>query len=108
MPDHPNLEAARLIVAKYSCGVNIICGSDIQGCLCLAAAREILALTTEWREIAEAPKDKLILVYCPARQGLSPLFSLCQWHEDAGFCVDELREPTHFMLLPSPPQEPKS
>ena len=57
-----------------------------------------------WLPIATAPKNKLILVYCPAREGLSEIISLCEWYQDAGFCVDELRFPTHWMELPDPPE----
>lgn len=55
-----------------------------------------------WYPIEDAPKYELILVWCPPREGLSELFALCQWHEDAGFCVDELREPKMFAYLRSP------
>lgn len=60
----------------------------------------------EWHVGMEsAPRDETIWVWCPEREGLSSMISLCQWHDDAGFCVDELRTPTHWRLLqkPSPP-----
>ena len=58
----------------------------------------------EWQPIETAPKDRsLFLVWAPGRDGLGPMFSLCAWHPDAGFCIDELREPTHWMPLPPSP-----
>ena len=60
----------------------------------------------KWQPIDTAPKDKtLFLVWCPEYRGLSSMFSLCAWHDDAGFCVDELRTPTHWMPLPEPPKK---
>ncbi len=53
------------------------------------------------REIETAPKDGTeIVVYCPSAHGIRHMASICAWHADAGFCVDELREPTHWMPLP--------
>jgi hypothetical protein len=49
-----------------------------------------------WRPISTAPKDREIEVRCPPREGLPELISKCLWHPDAGFCVDELREATHW------------
>jgi hypothetical protein len=47
-----------------------------------------------WWPMDTAPKDGTpIVVYCPPAQGLPPMVSFCAWHEDAGFCVDELRTP---------------
>lgn len=40
-----------------------------------------------------APKDRSILVWAPTREGLPAMFAICKWHPDAGFCIDELREP---------------
>lgn len=58
-----------------------------------------------WQPIATAPKDgTLFLAYAEAGQHELPaLFSLCAWHEDAGFCICELREPTHWQPLQPPP-----
>lgn len=50
----------------------------------------------EWIPIETAPKDRLIIVYAPERDGLNEMVCLCNWHPDAGFCIDELREPTHW------------
>ena len=58
-----------------------------------------------WQPIETAPKDREILVYAPAYQDLRFLISVCKWNESAGFCIDELRQPTHWMELPKPPRE---
>lgn len=65
---------------------------------------------SEWRDIASAPRDgTAILVFAPGEDPrwsprLSDLVSVCAWHPDAGFCVCELREPTHWMPLPAAPK----
>lgn len=60
----------------------------------------------EWKLIDEnTPKDRSILVYAPGREGLGPLITICKWHEDVGFCIDLIREPTHWQELPEPPKE---
>lgn len=56
-----------------------------------------------WLSISTAPKDgRTIMVYAPAREGLGELVSLCSWHPDAGFCIDELRSPTHWQPFERP------
>lgn len=55
-----------------------------------------------WLTIDLAPREGLIVVYCPPYQDLPELVSLCEWHPDGGFCVDELREPTHFARFDRP------
>lgn len=56
---------------------------------------------TAWRPINTAPKDGTkIIVYCPSLHGLPCMTSICAWHEDAGFCVDELRSPSLWTSLP--------
>jgi hypothetical protein len=60
-----------------------------------------------WHPIETAPRDgTLILVYAPSKHGLPAMFSMCAWHPDAGFCIDELREPSHWMKCPNPPEKP--
>jgi hypothetical protein len=66
-------------------------------------ALEYLLQFVEWRPADDAPKDRLITVFAPSKEGLPPIVCSCQWHEDAGFCVDEIREVTHFVPLPPPP-----
>ena len=52
--------------------------------------------------MAQAPKDRLTLVYCPKYEGLPEMLAVCKWHDDAGFCVDELRSPNLFAEIPMP------
>lgn len=61
-----------------------------------------------WRPIDTAPKDgSQFIAYSQdlAGCGLPPLISLCAWHDEAGFCTDEIREPTDWHQLPPPPKE---
>lgn len=58
----------------------------------------------QWQPIETAPHDHRVLVYAPGREGLPPIMCTCEWHPDAGFCVDELRSPTHWMPLPEAPK----
>jgi hypothetical protein len=61
-----------------------------------------ITLDNIFQPIATAPKDGTeIIVYCPPAHGLPHMASICAWHEDAGFCVDELREPTMWTYLPA-------
>jgi hypothetical protein len=55
----------------------------------------------EWLPIDDdTPRDRWIFVYAAPYTGgwddpsmwLPGFVSLCRWHPDAGFCVDELRE----------------
>lgn len=65
-----------------------------------------------WLPIALAPQGPLdkfgfgphILLYAPGRDGLPPIILVGAFHPDAGFCIDEIRDPTHWMLLPAPPK----
>ena len=61
-----------------------------------------------WQPIETAPKDgSLIIVRTDTREGLPAFATVCRWHPDAGWCVDELREVTHWMPLPAlPPAVP--
>ena len=60
------------------------------------------ACSDGWLPIESAPKDGTeIIVYCPPAHGLNHMASVCAWHEDAGFCVDELREPALWVPLPN-------
>ena len=56
-----------------------------------------------WLPIESAPKDRDILVYAPPYQDLEALQYVCKWHESAGFCIDELRTPTHHKELSPDP-----
>jgi hypothetical protein len=60
------------------------------------------ACSAGWLPIDSAPKDGTeIIVYCPPAHGLPHMASICAYHEDAGFCVCELREPTLWIPLPN-------
>ena len=61
-----------------------------------------------WFPISTAPTDgRTIIVYAPGQDGLNQIVCLCAWHPDAGFCVDELREPTHWQPFESPTTDPE-
>ena len=62
--------------------------------------KEIEMLSRTWNPIEIAPKDREIIVYCPPVHGLGDIVCRCTWHPDAGFCVDELRSPTHWIDKP--------
>ena len=56
-----------------------------------------------WLPIENAPKDRYVRVFAPAYQDLPSLQQVCKWHESAGFCIDELRTPTHYKELDDEP-----
>lgn len=59
----------------------------------------------EWRQIETAPLDgSTVLVFAAGRHGLPAFQTTAAYHPDAGWCVDELREATHWMPLPDAPQ----
>lgn len=57
----------------------------------------------DWQPIETAPKDgTMIIVFAPGDnpdfwEPLPDIVCLCAWHPDAGFCVDEVRSPTHWL-----------
>lgn len=64
-----------------------------------------------WQPIETAPTDgTMVLVYAvvlePKKWGikLDPIICAAAYHEDAGFCVCEIRDATHWMPLPEPPE----
>jgi hypothetical protein len=61
-------------------------------------------LTAQWHSMDSAPRGRRIIVYAPAAHGLPSMASICEWHHDAGFCIDELRNP--ILWLPLPAEEP--
>jgi hypothetical protein len=75
----------------------------------VACARHVLALVPAdegdgWLPIESAPKDgSEFIAYSQDKSGsgLPPFASLCSWHPDAGFCTDEIREPTHWIKPPN-------
>ena len=56
-----------------------------------------------WLPFEDAPKDRYVRVFAPAYQDLPSLQQVCKWHESAGFCIDELRTPTHYKELDDEP-----
>ena len=53
-----------------------------------------------WQPIETAPKDGTeVWVYVTAKEGLRSFETSCAWHPDAGWCVDEIREVTHWLPL---------
>lgn len=65
---------------------------------------EIARLRAGWRPIATAPLDRPVLVYAAPRYDLPGFQAVAQWHEDAGWCVCELRDATHWQPLPEAPK----
>ena len=57
-----------------------------------------------WQPIETAPKDREILVYAPPYQDLKSLTKIIAYHDSAGYCIDELRYPTHWQELPKDPK----
>jgi hypothetical protein len=64
----------------------------------------VAAMTPRWMPIETAPRDEAVLVYAPCREDLGPIVTMCLYHPDAGWCVDEIREVTHWMLVPDAPE----
>jgi hypothetical protein len=65
-----------------------------------AIAYRRLDLNHTWQPIETAPRDRPIVVYAPAYDGLPAIVGIVQYHSDAGFCVDELRHVTLWMDAP--------
>jgi hypothetical protein len=66
-------------------------------------AQYVLDSVKEWQPIETAPKDCDVLVYAAESDGLPGFITISRWHSDAGFCVCEIREATHWQPLPPPP-----
>jgi len=72
----------------------------------IAALRAIEARlkADQWQPIEQAPTDGTkVWLYVAAAHGLQAFQCQGAYHPDAGWCVDNLREATHFRLLPAPP-----
>lgn len=67
-------------------------------------AIEACAELNPWQPIESAPKDREILVFAPSYDGLRSLRQISKYHPDAGYCIDELRHPTHWQELPEDPK----
>lgn len=59
-----------------------------------------------WRPIDTAPTDgkDAVEVFAPASEGLPHIICDVRYHPDAGYCIDELRQPTHWRPLIVPCQ----
>ena len=84
---------------------NVLKGNDD-----MADKAGIAQIVPKWQPIATAPTDgTMVLVYAvvlhPEKWGieLDPIICAAAYHEDAGFCVCEVRDATHWMPLPEPP-----
>lgn len=76
---------------------------DPQTILALLDRIEMLESRAEWQPIETAPRDGTeVWVYVAAAHGLPSFECMCAYHEDAGWCADELREVTHWQPLPPP------
>jgi hypothetical protein len=51
----------------------------------------------DWEKIYNAPKNRTLWVKTNSVEGLGEVHGWCKWHPDAGFCIDELREVTHWL-----------
>ena len=69
-------------------------------------------IVSPWQPIETIPTDadrpwderRFWLLYAPEREGLPAMQSVCRYHDDAGWCIDELRTATHGQPLPEPPK----
>jgi len=77
------------------------------------AKRRLAAMSVSpWQPIETIPTDankpwderRFWLLYAPEREGLPAMQSVCRYHDDAGWCIDELRTATHGQPLPEPPK----
>lgn len=64
----------------------------------------------DWQPIETAPTGDAgtrdapdVLVYAAPAHGLPGFMCVARWDIDAGWCVDELRQATHWQPLPPPP-----
>lgn len=94
------------LIELYSDGDKL---SELTGWLpeCRGLIEALINECTElnpWLPIEQAPKDHEIVVYAPPYDSLQSLVVKTKWHPDAGFCIDELRTPTHYQELPNPPK----
>lgn len=52
-----------------------------------------------WYHMNDAPKHKLIEVFCPAKDGVPGMFSFVRWDDDIGFKVHEILEPAMWRYV---------
>ena len=75
-------------------------------------ARLAAMIVSPWQPIETIPTDankpwderRFWLLYAPEREGLPAMQSVCRYHDDAGWCIDELRTATHGQPLPELPK----
>lgn len=102
-------ERARVLAAMDRASYGFVAGGamNLHEAMLTAAyplIREAV-LREGWEPISNAKTDGTeYWVYAPgAAYDLPDIQCRCAYHPDAGWCVDELREVTHFRLLPAPP-----
>lgn len=89
--------------AAVVAAMRLHCADELEATLA-ALATSSPPVPQGWRPIDTAPQDgTLFLAYAPSYAGLPAMQSLCAWHSDAGFCIDELRTASYWMPLPMPP-----
>jgi hypothetical protein len=75
-------------------GLDVMTGDQLLALIALA--KQALP-----RPIADAPTDGTVYyVYAAPAHGLPGFWTTCGYHPDAGWCVDEFREVTHFIPRP--------
>lgn len=94
-------------VWRYDCDINYF--------IKLMRAALEAADAAAWQPIETAPCDgTTVLVYAPSPDpqrwhesvhDLPHIFCTAAYHEDAGFCIDTIREPTHWRSLPAAPKK---
>jgi hypothetical protein len=102
------LEAALKEIAYFADGTPRKNGPYFAAHIASAALSASQPSPSPWMPIETAPKDGTeFWAYSQdlSGNGLSSFQSRCAWHPDAGFCTDEIREPTHWMPLPPAPQK---
>jgi len=117
IPDPGKMVNARDVIAASLCMFGAM---DTHGRLietdailsALAAAGYVIE--QDWQPIETAPKDGTkVLVYAtvlhPEKWGvhLEPMVCAASYHPDAGWCVCEIRDATHWRPLPTPPAAAK-
>lgn len=60
-------------------------------------------MMTRWQPIETAPEDREVLVYVAPKHGLEGFQCFAQYHPDAGWCCDELRETVCWKDKPADP-----
>lgn len=56
-------------------------------------------LNAGWYHMNDAPKHKLIEVFCPTKDGVPGIFSIVRWDEYSGFTVHKILEPVMWRYI---------